>query len=118
MPHVQCVSLCNDVVCLNNNDFKAVAACRVSLLMNLIGKHLKPSHPRLVFLEESLVGAPVVSGVCQVARFRAGHRCLEVLLTKGLLGFLSSCCFCDLLWFLVSQKALFLGFVAAFSLAL
>lgn len=91
----------------------------VSQLMNLIGKHLKPSRPRLVFLPgESLVGAHVISGMCQAARFRAGHRCLEKLLTKGLLGFLSSCCFCDLLWFLVSQKALFLGFVAAFSLAL
>lgn len=90
----------------------------VSLLMNLIGKHLKPSRPRLIFPEESLVGAHVISGMCQAAHFRAGHRCLAKLLTKGLLGFLSSCCFCDLLWFLVSQKALFLGFVAAFSLAL
>lgn len=109
--------MCNDVVCLSNV-LKSVAVCRVSLLMNLIGKHLKPSHFRLVFLEESLVGTLVVSGMCQAACFRGGHRCLEECLTKGLLGFLSSCCFRDLLWFLVSQKALFLSFVAAFSLAL
>lgn len=64
------------------------------------------------------VGAHVVSGMCEAAWFRAGHRCLETLLTARLLVFLSSCCFCDLVWFLVSQKALFLGSVAAFSLAL
>lgn len=111
------MSVHNDMVCLNS-DLKAVATRCVSLLMNLIGKHLKPSRLRLVFLEESLVGTLVISGMCQAACFRAGHRCLGELLTKGLLGFRSSCCFCDLLWFLVSQKALFLSFVAAFSLAL
>lgn len=39
----------------------------------------------------------------------AGHRCLGKFLTEGLLGLTSSCCFGDLVRFLVSQKALFLG---------
>lgn len=38
-----------------------------------------------------------------------GRRCLGKFLTEGLSGFTSSRCFCDLVWFLVSQKALFLG---------
>lgn len=69
-------------------------------------------------MEGKWVGVLVVSGMCQTACFSAGHRCLEKLLTEGLLGLLSSCCFCDLVWFLVSQKALSLSSVAAFSLAL
>lgn len=46
--------------------------------------------------------------------FRAGHRCLGKFLTEGFSGFTSSCCFCDLVWFLVSQKALFLGSCCCF----
>lgn len=50
------------------------------------------------------------SGMCQAyRRFNTGHRCLGKFLTEGLSGFTSSCCFCDLVRFLVSQKALFLG---------
>lgn len=50
--------------------------------------------------------------------FQRRAQVFRKLLTEGLLGLLSSCCFCDLVWFLVSQKALFLSSVAAFSLAL
>lgn len=50
------------------------------------------------------------SQVCvKPAVVSAGHRCLGKFLTEGLSGLKSSCCFCDLVRFLVSQKPLFLG---------
>lgn len=72
-------------------------------------------------LSQGVIGSEFLSSqVCvKPACFRAGHRCLGKFLTEGLSGFTSSYCFCDLVQFLVSQKALFLlSFVAAFRLAL
>lgn len=41
--------------------------------------------------------------------FSAGHRCVGKFLSEALARLTSPCCFCDLVRFLVSQKALFLG---------
>lgn len=114
------MSVCNNVV-FPRNVFKAVAWSLCCYPGDKTYKvvHPKPLCPRWVSVAESLGWYSCLLQVCvnlPVSELDTGV--LEKLLTKGHLEFLSSCCFCDLVWFLVSQKALFLGFVAAFSLAL
>lgn len=80
---------------------------------------VKPSCPGRVLVEENLGWCSCHLGYMSNCPFQSWAQVFrKKLLTEGLLGFLSSCCFCDLVWFLVSQKALFLSSVAAFSLAL
>lgn len=115
--------MCKDVACLVLSMFSKwlFSLCLGCYSTDKPGKDSYLKSPvTLNSLSGGVAGSVLLSSQVRVrpACFRAGHRCLGKFLTEGLSGFTSSYCFCDLVQFLVSQKSLFLSFVAAFRLAL